>query len=192
MCKWCKIDSSFLSSNTYALPVLTMGTKHPKQVFYVWLVDLHTICAKQGLETWFFPNNGIRIYLLDIKHSITKNAFWVLNNTKWRKWCKFVLPFLFNYTYGYLRSQQTPNVQIKYFMSYCSIFTPIVLNRGCKRDFLQMMLFVYVCSRCFIFELKTRFETWITGYDVHGVWLFLLSCIITLMAYLCSQWSPNV
>jgi hypothetical protein len=69
----------------------------------------------------------------------------------------------------YLRSQQTPNVQINYFMCYCSIFTLFVLNRGCKRDYLQIMLFVYVCSTWVIFELKPHFETWITGNDVNGV-----------------------
>jgi hypothetical protein len=30
----------------HALPVITKVTKCPHQVFYVWLVDLHTICAK--------------------------------------------------------------------------------------------------------------------------------------------------
>jgi N6-adenosine-specific RNA methylase IME4 len=100
--KWrkrCMIVSSFLSNNTYALPVPRMGTKHPTQVFYVWLVDLHTICAKQGLESWSSPNKNIRIYLLDINHSKTKNGFWDVNNTKWRKWCKFVSPLLFNNTF---------------------------------------------------------------------------------------------
>jgi hypothetical protein len=121
-CKWWNIVSSFLSNNTYALPVLTMGTKNPKYIFYVWLVDLHSICAKQGLETWFSPNNDIRLYLLHVKHSRTKNAFWNVNNTKWRKWRKFVSPFLFNNTYGFLAlttDTKLPNpvlVQIKYFM----------------------------------------------------------------------------
>jgi hypothetical protein len=44
--KWCKIVSPFLFNNTYGLTVLTIDTKCPNQVFYVWLVDLQTICAK--------------------------------------------------------------------------------------------------------------------------------------------------
>jgi hypothetical protein len=66
---WCKFVSPFLFNNTYCLPVLTMGTKYPNQLFYVWLVDLHTICAKQGLETWFFPTDDIRKYLLEMLRS---------------------------------------------------------------------------------------------------------------------------
>jgi hypothetical protein len=44
----------------------------------------------------FPPNDDIRKCLLDIKHCWTKNAFWDVNNKKWRKWCKFNSPFLFN------------------------------------------------------------------------------------------------
>jgi hypothetical protein len=43
---------------------------------------------------------------------------------------------------------------------------------------------------CFI--LKTRFDTSITRNDVNGVSLFHLSHLITLKAYLCSQWTPHV
>jgi hypothetical protein len=60
--------SRFLYNNTYVLTVLKMDTKCPDQVFYVWLVELHTICAIYGLETWFSPNADIRKYLLDMKH----------------------------------------------------------------------------------------------------------------------------
>jgi hypothetical protein len=41
-------------------------------------------------------------------------------------------------------------------------------------------------------EIKTRFETSITRNDVYGVCLFHLSYLITLNAYLCSQWIRNV
>jgi hypothetical protein len=37
---------TFLFNNTYGLHVLTMDTSNPNQLFYVWLVDLETICAK--------------------------------------------------------------------------------------------------------------------------------------------------
>jgi hypothetical protein len=40
------IDKPLLFNNTYGLPELTMNTNNPNHVFYVWLVDLQTICAK--------------------------------------------------------------------------------------------------------------------------------------------------
>jgi hypothetical protein len=86
--KWCKIDSISLFNNTYGSPVLTIDIKIPKQAYYVCLVDLKTICATWGLETWHPPNNDIRIYLLDMKHGSTKNAFWDVNNKKWYSFIK--------------------------------------------------------------------------------------------------------
>jgi hypothetical protein len=52
------------------------------------------------LETWLPAKNDITICFFDMKHSWTKYAFWDVNNTKWRKWCKFVSLSLFNNTYG--------------------------------------------------------------------------------------------
>jgi hypothetical protein len=98
--KWWKYVSHFLFINTYGLPALTTDTRYSDQVFYVWLIDLQTICAKYVLETWFSPNDDIRKCLLDVKRGSNKNAFWDVNNKKWRKWFKFVSPFLFNNTYG--------------------------------------------------------------------------------------------
>jgi hypothetical protein len=101
--KWrksCNFISPYLFNKTYGLNVLTMDTNIPKQLFYVWLVDLQSICAKYGVETWFSPNDDIRKCLRDMENIWTKNAFWVVNNKKRRKWCKFVPPFLFNNTYG--------------------------------------------------------------------------------------------
>jgi hypothetical protein len=46
------------------------------------------------------PNNDIRISLLDVRHSWTKNAFWDVINMKWRQWCKFVSPFFSNKSYA--------------------------------------------------------------------------------------------
>jgi hypothetical protein len=66
-----------------------------------------------------------------------------------------------------------------------------VLNRGWKRDSLQIMIFVYICWTWGIFELRMRFETWKTRNDVNGVRLFNISYLKTLMAYLCSQRAPN-
>jgi hypothetical protein len=39
-----------LFNNCFGLAVSTMGTNCPSQVFYVWLVDLQSICAKYRLE----------------------------------------------------------------------------------------------------------------------------------------------
>jgi hypothetical protein len=88
--KWCKWVSPFSFNNTHGLPVLSLDTKRPNQVFYVWLVDLQTTCAKLGLETCLSPNNDIRICVLDVRHSWTKYAFWDVNNKIWIKWCKFI------------------------------------------------------------------------------------------------------
>jgi hypothetical protein len=92
---------------------------------------------------------------------------------------------------AYLSSQWTPNVQIKYFMFDWSICRLFVLNRGWKRDYLQIMIFVYICSTWSIVEFKTCFETWITRIDLKGVSLFLLSYLIILVPYLCSLPTTN-
>jgi hypothetical protein len=42
---------------------------------------------KEVLETCLSTYNDSRIYLLDMKHIWNKNAFWDVNNKKWRKWC---------------------------------------------------------------------------------------------------------
>jgi hypothetical protein len=73
-----------------------------------------------------------------------------------------------------------------------SIYRLFVLNKDWKPDTLQIMIFVYAFSTWGIVELKTRFETWITRNVVNGVSMFHISYLITLMAYLCSQRTPNV
>jgi hypothetical protein len=151
-----------------------MDTKCPNQVFYVWLVDLQFICAKYGLKTWFSPNHDIRKCLLDKKHISTKNAFCVTNNKKWRKWCKFVSSLLLLTLMVYLCSQWIPNIQNNYFMIDWLIYRLLVLNTSWKRDSLQMMIFVNVCSTWSMVEFKTIFETGITRNDVNGVSLFNL------------------
>jgi hypothetical protein len=103
----------------------------------------------------------------------------------------FHLSYIITLT-AYLWSQWAPNVQTKYFMFDWSIYRLFVLNRRWKRDSLRMMIFVYVCWTCSMVELKPRFQTWITRNDVNGVNLFHLSYLITLTAYLCSRWAPNV
>jgi hypothetical protein len=103
----------------------------------------------------------------------------------------------FHFTYlitlvAYLCSQWTPNIQNKNFMFDWSIFPLFVLNRAWKRYSIQIIIFVYVCSTLKLVDLKTRFETWITRNDQNGVSLFHLTYLITLVAYLCWKWTPNV
>jgi hypothetical protein len=43
-----------------------------------------------------------------------------------------------------------------------------------------MMIFVYVCSKCSVVELKTQFETLKARNDVNGVYWFQLFLIIVL------------
>jgi hypothetical protein len=150
--KWCRFVTPFLPNNTYGLPVVTKDTKFPSHVFYVWLIDLHTIFVKFGLETWFSPNDDICKCLLDMKHGWNINAFWGVNKEKWRKWCVFHISYLITLK-AYLCSQCTPNVQIKYFMFDLSIYILFVLNRCCERDPLEIIIFVYVSSTWSIVEV---------------------------------------
>jgi hypothetical protein len=143
------------------------------------------------VEKWYPPNDDIRICLFDIQRSWSKNAFWVVNNTKWRKWCKFV-SLLFNNTFALpvlTLSTKCPN---RVFFIDWSIYRLFLLNRFWKLEPLQMMIIVHVSSTCSVVELKTRFETWITRNVVNGVNLFLFSYLITLTIYLCSQCPPIV
>jgi hypothetical protein len=127
-----------------------------------------------------------------MKHSWTKDAFRDLNNKKWRKWCKFVSPYYLITIMAYLCLQWTSNVQIKYFMFDWSIYRLYALISGWKLVCLQRNIFVYFCSTWGIVELKTRFGTWKARKEVNGVCLFRLPYLITLMASLCSQRTPNV
>jgi hypothetical protein len=117
-------------------------------------------------ETWITRNGVNGVSLIPLSYFITLTA--------------------------YLCSQWTPKVQIKYIMFEFSTVRLFVINRGWKRDSLQIIMFAYVCSKWFIVELKTCFETWISRNDINGVIFFHFSYLITLMAYLCSQLTPNV
>jgi hypothetical protein len=92
---------------------------------------------------------------------------------------------------AYLCSQWKRNFQMKYFMFDWSIYRLVVLNRGWKRESLQIIVFVNGYSTWVIIELNSHFGTWITRNDVNGVSLFHLCYLITLIAYLCSQRTPN-
>jgi hypothetical protein len=138
------------------------------------------------LEICLSPNNNIRIFLLNMKHSWTKNAF---RNVNKKNDVNGVSLFNIHYLITimvYLSSQRIPYIQIKYFKFDWSIYRLFVLNSGWKRVSLQIFIFVYVCSTWVIVELITYFETWITINDVNGVSLFNLSYVITIMSYMCS------
>jgi hypothetical protein len=105
--------------------------------------------------------------------------------------CLFNLPYVMTIM-AYLCSQRTPYIQIKYFILDWPIYILFVLNRCWKRVSLQIMIVVYVYLTWDIVELKTRFEMWITRNDVNDVSMFNLSYVVTIMAYLCSQRTPNI
>jgi hypothetical protein len=168
-----------------------MGTKCRNQVFYVWLVDLQTICIKYGVETWFSPNDDFRICLFDKQHSRTKNAFWILNYKKWRKMCKFVLLILFKNISGLPVLRMGTKCPNQVFYVWLVDLQTIALNTG-RNVIRSKWWYSYVCSTFSVVELKTRFETWITRNDVNDVNLFLFSYLITLMLYMCSGWVSSV
>jgi hypothetical protein len=103
----------------------------------------------------------------------------------------FILSYLITLMV-YLCSERTPNAQIKNFMFDWSIYRLFVLNTGCKLDSLHILIFVYVCFARSMVQIKTRFQTWITKNYVIRVIMFHLSYLITIMAYLWSQWTPTV
>jgi hypothetical protein len=184
--KWCNFVSPFLFNKSYGLRVLTIDTKCPNQLFYVRLVDLHTISAKQGLETY-----PLQIMIFEYVCSTWSIVELKTRFETWKTRNALNGVSLFNVSYlithmGYLCSQRTRNVQIKYFMFDWSIYTLFVLNRGWKRDSLQIMMFVNVCSTWSVVQIKTSFVTWITWNVVNGVSLFHLSYLILIMEYLCS------
>jgi hypothetical protein len=84
------------------------------------------------------------------------------------------------------------NIQNNYFMFDCSIYKLFVLNTVWKLDSLQTMLFVYICSTWSVVQTINAF------WDVNNqkwhkcLCLFHLPYLITLMVYLCSQWTLNV
>jgi hypothetical protein len=162
------------------------GYQCPNQVFYDWLKLIR--CWKRDsrqimivlnvASTWSIVKLNVR--------SVTWIAWNVVNGIS-----------LYHVSYlitlmASLCTQRTFKVQIKYFMFECSIYRLFVTNRCSKRDSLQILIFEYVCSAWGIIELKTHFDTWITRKVVNGVSLFHLSYLITLMAYVCSQWAPSV
>jgi hypothetical protein len=154
---------------TYRLFVLNRGWKLDSlqiMIFVYVLSILRIVEIKTRFKTWITSNDVKGVSLFHLSYLIT--------------------------LMDYLCSQWTPHVQIKYFMSNWSIYRLFVINRGWKPDPPQIMILVYICSTWGTVELKTWFETWKARNDVDGETIFHLSYLITLMAYLCSQWTPNV
>jgi hypothetical protein len=121
------------------------------------------------------------------------NAFSDVNIKKLHKWCKFVSPFSYNNTYGLpVFTMDTKWPKPVFLIFDWSIYRFCVLNSGWNREYLQLIIYVNVCSTWSKVGLKTRFKTWITRNDVNGFSLFHLSYLITHMIYLCSQCTPNI
>jgi hypothetical protein len=143
--------------------VLTMDTKCPNQVFCVWLV-LNAAWKRDSLQINIFANICSTWSMIQL---ITRFETWItrndVNGVSW-----FHLSYLVTLM-SYLCSQWTPKYQIKYFIFDWSIYTLFVLNKSLKREFLEIMMFVHICSTWSIVELKTRFETWITRKALNGV-----------------------
>jgi hypothetical protein len=92
-----------------------------------------------------------------MRHVWNKNAFWDVNNKKWRKWCNWFHCSYLITLMAYLCYERTPNAQFKYYMFDWLIYRPFTLNTGWKRDSLQIMLFVYVYSTWGMFEIRNAF-----------------------------------
>jgi hypothetical protein len=132
--------------------VLNNGWKRDslQTMIYVYVyLTWGLVQLKTHFETWITKNNVNGVSLFHLSHLITLMA--------------------------YLGSQWTPNVQIKYFKFYFSIYGLFVLNRAWKRYSVKIMIFLYVCPTCSVVKLKTRFETWKVRNDVIGVSLFHLT-----------------
>jgi hypothetical protein len=144
-----------------------------KSIFLFWMVDLQSICAntywkRYSLQMLIFVNICPTWSIVELK---TRFGAWITRNDV-NGVSSINLPYLVTLT-ACLFSQRTPNVHIKYFRFDWSVDRHFVLNTARKRDSLQMMIFVNVCSTWIMAGLKTRFETWITRNDVNGVYVLL-------------------
>jgi hypothetical protein len=114
-----------------------------------------------------------------------------VNNKKWRKRCKFVL-LSYLVTHGLPVLTMGTKCSNQVFCAWFVDLQTICVNRGWKFDSLRMMIFVHVCLTCIVVEPKTRLETWNARNVLNGLYWFHLSYLITVLAYLCSQWTPIV
>jgi hypothetical protein len=151
-----------------------MGTNCPNQINNVCLVDLQYNCINRGMK---YDSPQIMI-------SVNVCSTWRLVELKscFETWM----------TRNDVRVSYLITLMALLFMFVWSIYRLFVLSRSWKRDSLQMMVFLNVCSTWSMVQLKTRFEASITRNDLNGVSLFNLCYLINLMTYLCSQRVPNV
>jgi hypothetical protein len=133
----------------------------------------------------------IFVCLLDMQPIWIKNSFWDVNKKKWHERCKFVSHFLYNNGLPVLTMDTKYPNQV-FLMFVWTIYRPFLLNSGWKLNYVQIMIYVHVCSTWSIVKLKIPYETWITRNAVNGVSLVHLYNLITHIAYLCSQSIPNV
>jgi hypothetical protein len=192
MNKWCKFVSLFFLITIMPYRYSNWAP-NVQIVYFIFHCSIYTLLVLKrarkidSLQRMIFVNVCSTCSVVEIKPLFET---WITRND-----VNDVNLFLFSYLIThlpYMCSQWAPNVQIVYFIFDWSIYRLFELNRSWKLDSLQMMIFVHVCSTCSVVELKPHFGTWITNNDVNGVNLFLLSYLITLTAYLCSQWAPNV
>jgi hypothetical protein len=171
--------------------VLTIDTKCPNEVLFVWLVDLQAILLNRGwkpdtLQIMIFVYVYSTLSTVELKTCletwITRNDVNGVRLTHLSHLIKLM---------GYLCSQSTPNYQNKYLTFNWSIYRLFVLNRGWKRDSINNDICISVLHMKFSW-LKTRFETWIPKNVWNGLSLFNFPYVKTLMAYVCSQRTPKV
>jgi hypothetical protein len=145
-----------------------MDTKSTNQVFYDWLV-LNRGWKPDALQLMILLYVGSTWSIVEVKRRFETCTTW--SDVKGIRF--FHLSYLITLM-AYLCTQRTPKVEIKYFMFEWSIYRLIDTNRCGKRDYLQIIIFEYVCPTWGIIEPKSPFETWITRNDVNGVILFHL------------------
>jgi hypothetical protein len=131
------------------------------------LFVLNRGCKLDSLSKEWYSN-----CFFDMNHSWTKYAFWDVYNKKWRKWCKFALPFFFSNNYGLpvLTMDTKCTNQVFYVWS---IYRLLVLNRGWKRVSPNNYIHIFLLDMRHSWT-RNAFVTWIRRKDVNGVSLFHL------------------
>jgi hypothetical protein len=170
--KWCKfVSRSYLITLVaYLCSQMTPNVQIKYFIFVWWIYTLfllNTGWKLDSIQMMIFVNICSTWSIVELK---TRFETWLTRND-----VNGVRLFHLSYLttlMAYLCPQRTPNVQNMYFMFDCSIYRLFVLNTGWKRDSLQIIIFVNVCSTWSIAELKRVFETWLTTNNVNGVSYF--------------------
>jgi hypothetical protein len=129
-----------------------------------------------------------------MNHSWTKTHFetWITRNDL-NGVSLFHLSYLITHLI-YLCSQMDPVAQINSFKFHWSIYRLFVLNRGWTRVSLQKDIRKYLLDiRLDMRHVRTKNAFWYLNNKKWCKWcLFHISYLIPLLAYLCSQMTPNV